>query len=155
MKKIIIAVILSLVMVSLIAVPAVAAPDNAQGSVKVPLIDNPGAQVVIGTVILNTTGSGKLNVLVNLDDTPVMLPWDIGVRIEGFLPPYHVWDVLYTNVQGEDNVQFSIDIPEEALGGEYITVGVDVGFLPPPQPPLPGLPNPIRATTGWVQVPLK
>ena len=155
MKKIIIAVILSLVMVSLIAVPAVAAPDNAEGSVKVPLIDNPGAQVVIGTVILNTTGSGKLNVLVNLDDTPMMYPWDIGVRIQGFLPPFHEWDVLYTNVQGEDNVQFSINIPEGALGGDYITVGVDVGFLPPPIPPDISLPNPIRATTEWVQVPLK
>ena len=155
MKKIIIAVVLTLALISLMGVPAMAASDKANGSVKVDLIDNPGAQVVIGTVILNTTGNGKLNVLVNLDDTPIAFPWDIGVRIQGFLPPYHVWDVLCTNIQGEDNVQFSINIPEGALGGEYITVGIDVGFLPPPTPPIPGLPNPVRATTGWVQVPLK
>jgi len=154
MKKILITLVLCLVLVGIMAAPVMAKSDKANGSVKVDLIDTPGAQIVTGTVILNTTGSGKLNVLVNLDDTYMMVPWDIGVRIQEVgPPPYHEWDVLYTNIQGEGNAQFSMDIPEGALGGEYITVGVDIGFLPPAQYPPP--PPPIRATTGWVQVPLK
>jgi hypothetical protein len=147
MKKLLIALVLCIAMVGVIAGPAMAADNQGKGSVKLDLRDVRGTENVVGSVILNTTASGKLNVLVNLDDPAYTDNWD--VKVFAILPIGGEANVLNTNIQGQGNAKLSIDMPNllialgNLLGGFIFTVKVY------------GNTNKVEAQAGPVWVPFK
>ena len=98
---------------------------------------------VAGSVTLNTTASGYLNVLVNLDDAAELVDYDVRIFIN-YNDQYDFVDSINTNAQGQGNGHFRVPIPASATG-ETIIVAVNLGD--PVPPPVYG--------TGNILVPLK
>jgi hypothetical protein len=156
MKKTIGALLLCLVLVVIMAVPVMATPGKAQGSVKVNLYTavwdgiNPNlknyvpSDTVVGSIIINTTANGKLNVLINIDNQPnledydvriIILEWDPKPPIADPPNPPIFKDILKTNAQGHGNAQITRAIPTTAMG-DMITVQVRIAEqLPSPTGP--------------------
>jgi hypothetical protein len=142
MERILIALALCLILVGVMTVPVMADPDNKQGAIKCDLktapITSPEAKIV-GSVILDTTASGEINILINIDTEPDLEDYDVMVV---YWTPDKIWhkiltaeDVLDTNANGHGNVQLKADIPENYPYQKYVLTV----FLGPSFPsPLPG-----------------
>jgi hypothetical protein len=133
-KKRIISITLAVLMIlslSLATVaPAIAAePETvtSNGSIKVDLLTNVSGlpnQPKVGEVILNTTGSGRLQMLTKVDSVPNLENWDVGV-LWGYVNTEgdEIWewftfiDVLKTNNEGKGNAIVKLDIPADVAGG--------------------------------------
>jgi hypothetical protein len=133
MKKGLIAVSLVLVLAMTFAVPAFA---GGKGAVNVALWNmraNP--DVIVGSVILNTTANGFLIVLINADEGANLEDWDVRITIEGVMT--HFDDVLNTNAQGNGNVMLEVPLAE-SYPGDTVTVNVwmsqDLPAAPSPAP---------------------
>jgi hypothetical protein len=103
---------------------------------------------VLGSVTLNTTASGKLVVVINVDSIPDLEDYDVRVHINNSYKPIFE-DVLSTNAKGQGNAQVKVDV--SSFSGE--TISVDVVLRPHFDPN--GWPC---YTTNWptdVVVPLK
>jgi hypothetical protein len=170
MKKIIIALLLCIAMVGIITAPALATPGSGNGAVKVDLVkvvyyDGTIKPVTItlgqavGSIIFNTTSSGKINILIKVDSAPNLKDYDVRVIFPEYdpLPPINppnppnppiFSDVLNTNAKGHGNVQLKRDIPELATG-DTIKVTVNIAEI------LPSPTGPAYTVVGPVTVPLK
>jgi hypothetical protein len=165
MKKIAILLVLVLT-ICLIASPVSAKGENAKGAVKADIVEllgmNPGPPPqylfgdVVGSVIFNTTASGKLIANVNMDSAPNLEDYDVIVVVwyasptpgsQSFFP---FDDVLDTNAQGEGNALVMVDIDLSLTNGNNIWASVSVRPAPGP-PPLP----PYIMQPPPVEVPLK
>ena len=142
-------------------------PVDTKGAVKADIVEllgmNPGPPPVpilgdtVGSVIFNTTASGKLIANVNMDAAPNLEDYDVIVSVwynppspggQVFIP---FDDVLKTNAKGHGNANVSVDIDLSSTNGNSIWVSVSVRegpTLPPTPPPYIMMPPP-------VEVPLK
>ena len=143
MKKRVISIILAVLIVlslSLATVtPAMAAePEtvSSNGSVKVDLLTNyfdppfgrPDLPKV-GEVILNTTGSDRLQMLTKVDSVPDLENWDVGIlwayintKGEEIWEWFTFIDVLKTNAEGKGNVMVKLDIPDDISGDVMVVL---------------------------------
>jgi hypothetical protein len=164
--------IMVLMLTAILAVsPVYAKGEDAKGAVKVDLVEvlwdygppggppfivSPGD--VVGSAILNTTASGKLNVLVNMDTEPNLEDYDIFVSVfyspPPFVPPSDAigifGDILNTNAQGQGNAQVKVDIdPPQTNSSIWVVVVVRE------QPTVPYTPPDYFNMPPPVEVPLK
>ena len=90
MKKILLLLLVLVLNCCILASPVSAKGDNAKGAVKVDLVEAimisesppiylPVLDNVVGSVILRTTGNGKLIVIVNMDNAPNLSDYDVVV----------------------------------------------------------------------------
>ena len=117
---------------------------------------------IVGKVILNTTASGNLEVLVNMDTEPNLEDYDVIVVVRYYSPPYspppgsppdvyeRFPDILHTDTDGHGNAHVSVGINPPPTDSS-IWVTIRVRELPPPPPP----PTPPRYMTEPVEVSLK
>ena len=161
MKKLIVFSLVLAIMISLVGITVEAKSDNAKGAVKADLTVFYGtgqpAGPVVGSVILNTTASGSLIVVINIDTIPDLEDYDVRVHINRG-PDVHnpiFEDVLSTNAKGNGNAQVKVNLLDETGDPCFTgpTIGVDVvlrsSFSPNTTP---------CYTTNWptdVIVPLK
>jgi hypothetical protein len=112
------------------AAKPVTAPSN--GSVTVDLLTwypifGPGAELgtsalpKVGSVILNTTGNGRLQMLFKIDSVPNLANYDVSILLVdlGIEEHYSLGnfpDVLKTNSTGKGNAMIKMDIPTEFTG---------------------------------------
>ena len=166
MKKLLVSIVVLSLMVSLVASPAYAQGENAKGAVKVDLVEwNSGPEwIVVGSAILNTTASGKLIVVVNVDTEPNLEDYDVIVFARYAPPPYPpppappppidasgvFPDVLDTNARGQGNAQVKVDIgPPQTESSIWVSVTVRQ------QPTDPWTPPEYHIMPLPVEVPLK
>ena len=125
MKKLAALFIVIILAITLIATPVFAAPGNEKGAVKGDwnLVTSTGE--VVGSVIINSTGSGKLNVLVNVDNRPDLVNWDVRVVIKNG-GHFDFVDVLNTNAQGHGNAHVSLNIPSNILNNYEVMNNLEV-----------------------------
>jgi hypothetical protein len=165
MKKIALLLVLVLT-ICLVASPVSAKGENAKGAVKADIVElldmDPGPPRepilgdVVGSVIFNTTASGKLIANVNMDAAPHLEDYDVIVSVwyktpspgEQDIIPFD--DVLNTNAQGQGNALVMVDIDLSLTNGNNIWVSVSIRPAPGP-PPLP----PYIMQPPPVEVPLK
>jgi hypothetical protein len=125
MKKGLIAVILALVLIIVLAIPAFA----GKGAVKVDLwqIHGPTDNQIVGSVVMNTTASGCLIVVVNIDTvpdqgadavTPPLEDYDVRVFIEG--SPTTFDDVFSTNANGQGNATVKVPLGDYGEADEIM-----------------------------------
>ena len=137
MRKILLSLAIALTMVIALAAPATAA---SNGSVKVDLVKvgtGPDWDVV-GSLVINTTESGKLNVEVNVDTEPNLVNYDVVVCVCYRVPPATpdvtsaFQDVLNTNAIGQGNTHVSVDINPPLINDRvWVIVWVSAGSGPP------------------------
>lgn len=138
MKKTLIAISLCLVMVTAFATPAFAA---SKGAVKADMVVHTDsvsqtgmpAGTVVGSVILNTTGTGYLIVVVNLDDaTPIGAEYDSLVWINGTRIIEQVAvDILRVNGRGQATANYKVDLGSvSGIGAEDTSIQVKVVVRP-------------------------
>ena len=140
----------------------------SNGSVKSSLVEvatGPNWNVV-GSLLLNTTPGGKLNVKVNIDTEPNLQDYDIVVSVfySGPPPPptpleppdlFRVFPgVIDTNAQGQGNAKVSLDISPPSTS-DSIWVIVNVRERPSPPPPSPFVQPEYHNLPPPVEVPLK
>lgn len=134
MKKLIALIFVLVLSISLMATPVLGAPGNGNGAVKVDLwqIHGPTPDSVVGSVVMNTTASGELIVVVNIDTVPdqgadnVQPPltgYDVRVWINGV--PTTVSDVLSTNANGQGNATVKVALGDYGAATD-ITVNIVV-----------------------------
>ena len=137
MKKLIVFALVLAIMTSLVAIPVYARSDSARGAVKADLtVYQQGGgdltkDTVVGSVILNTTASGKLIVVINIDAVPNLEDYDVRVHInrgsQNYINPIFE-DVLNTNAKGNGNAQVKVNLLDEngdpLYSGETIRVRV-------------------------------
>jgi hypothetical protein len=138
-------------------------PVDTKGAVKADIVEllgmNPGPPPVpilgdtVGSVIFNTTASGKLIANVNMDAAPNLEDYDVIVSVwyNPPLPGGQVFipfdDVLKTNAKGHGNANVSVDIDLSSTNGNSIWVSVSVRegpTLPPTPPPYIMMPPPVE-----------
>ena len=136
MKKLIVFSLVLAIMTSLVGIPVDAKSDSAKGAVKADLrYYDPAAPVgvdpVVGSVILNTTASGSLIVVINIDTIPDLEDYDVRVHINGVYKPIFV-DVLSTNAKGNGNAKVKVNLLDESGDPRFTgpTIGVDVVLRP-------------------------
>ena len=134
MKKLAVFALVLALAVSLVAVPVYAKSDNAKGAVKADLAEYFGGGSsgdVVGSVILNTTASGMLIVVINMDTIPNLEDYDVRVHINGVYKPIFE-DVLNTNANGNGNAQVKVNLLDENGDPRFTgpTIGVDVVLRP-------------------------
>jgi hypothetical protein len=140
MRKILLSLAIALTMVIALTAPATAA---SNGSVTVALVKmgtGPDWDVV-GSLVLNTTGSGKLNVDVNVDIEPDLADYDVVILVFYRVsqpppaPPDVATvfrDVLNTNTTGQGNAHVSVDInPPPANDCVWVIVLMSAGLGSP------------------------
>jgi len=141
--------------------PTKARSDNARGAVKADLTyydpaAPDGVDPVVGSVILNTTASGSLIVVINMDTIPDLDDYDVRVHItddDGPKVYFTFEDVLSTNRKGNGNAQVKVNLLDE--DGDPLFTGQTIGVDVVLRPSFPGTPC---YTTDWptdVIVPLK
>ena len=144
MKKILLLLLVLVLNCCILASPVSAKGDNAKGAVKVDLVEAimisesppiylPVLDNVVGSVILRTTGNGKLIVIVNMDNAPNLSDYDVVVfwwNSLSYALDTSGGGMLNTNEKGHGNATVKIDlntlIPD---GGDSINVMVYVGDL--------------------------
>ncbi len=163
MKKLIVFSLVLAIMISLVGIPVEAKSDSAKGAVKADLryydpAAPDGVDPVVGSVILNTTASGSLIIVINIDTIPDLEDYDVRVHIiDEYGPKYFFTfeDVLSTNAKGNGNAKVKVNLLDESGNPRFTgpTIGVDVvlrsSFSPNTTP---------CYTTNWpndVIVPLK
>ena len=139
MKKRVIGITLAVLMTLSLCLatvtPAMAAePEtvSSNGSVKVELLTNIGGlpnQPKVGEVILNTTGSDRLQMLTKADSVPDLENWDVGIlwayintKGEEIWEWFTFIDVLKTNAEGKGNVMVKLDIPDDISGDVMVVL---------------------------------
>jgi len=166
MKRIAILLVLVLT-ICLVASPVSAKGENAKGAVKADIVELLGINPeppplylfgdVVGSVIFNTTASGKLIANVNMDAAPNLEDYDV-IVVVWYAPPtpgsqsfFPFDDVLDTNAQGQGNALVMVDIDLSSTNGSNIWASVSVreGPTDPPTPP------PYIMQPPPVEVPLK
>lgn len=163
MKKVIVFSLVLAIMISLVGITVEAKSDSAKGAVKADLTyydpaAPPEVDPVVGSVILNTTASGSLIVVINIDAVPNLEDYDVRVHIiDKYGPKYFFTfkDVLSTNAKGNGNANVKVNLLDENGDPRFTgsTIGVDVVLRPSFDPN--GTPC---YTTNWptdVRVPLK
>jgi len=136
MKKLVLFALVLAIMISLVAIPVYAKSDSAKGAVKADLTyydpaAPDGVDPIVGSVILNTTASGSLIVVINLDTIPDLEDYDVRVHINGVYKPIFE-DVLSTNAKGNGNAQVKVNLLDENGDPRFTgpTIGVDVVLRP-------------------------
>ena len=130
MKKLFILGLVLLMVVVFASTFAIA--QKGKGAVKVDLTErlsgdgatDPGSGPAAGWVIINTTGSGKLQVEVHMYDAPEGT-YDVYVAINP--PPSELVTQLTTNKNGIGNAHFEYEIPEGVVIVEVKVVVKPVG----------------------------
>ena len=149
---IMIALTLSVAMLATSVAPTMAAsPETSKGSVKADLLHfvpsdpwNP-ASPPVGSVIMNTTASRRLQVSVNIDSVPNLEDWDILVMfwdLASLPSPAYLGlalDVLDTNAKGQGNAMTELDIPVQIVGDSIlVAIWVAPDNSQPRNPPYAG-----------------
>lgn len=145
MKRLLVTFALCFVVLGLMAVPAMAAPGDGNGTVKGDLWDYNGVYtppaavdpVVVGWFEVNTTANGLLQVKVNLNSAAEAadltdLPIRVVIRSQGGLIPTQIntnyADAISTNGQGQGNSIIKQDISGLHDDLEYLEVMVFVNL---------------------------
>jgi len=127
MKKVLIAISLTLVLVIALAVPAFAGGKGAVSTDMVIHTDSsaygqPGT--VIGSAILNTTASGCLIVVVNLDDAEPIADYDLRIRVNDVI--CDVVDCLKVNAKGQGTANVKVDLLALDIADDATEIGVTI-----------------------------
>lgn len=138
-KTVLVAVSICLLLVMAFASPALAA---SKGAVKADMVvhtdsgtaDMP-AGTVVGSVVLNTTGSGYLIVVVNLDDASMAgNVYDSLVHINGVkILDQVAEDILRVNKRGQATANYKVDLralPEDLIAADATEISVKVVVRP-------------------------
>lgn len=146
MKKVLLTIILAMLLVAAFATPALA----AEGAVKADMVvhtdsgtDEMPAGTMVGSVILNTTASGWLIVVVNLDDAWMLeddpdtadvdegvydsLVWINGQKVSDQV----ALDVLDVNHNGQATANYKVDLSMvDGIGADDTEIAVNVVVRP-------------------------
>lgn len=105
---------------------------------------------VVGSVILNTTANGKLQLSVDIDSVPNLQDFDVQATIidmEDNWVDLYVWNVIDTNAKGQGHAIVNFDVSDFE---DFVLVMFGVfNYVTPPAPP------DSRVYAGWALVPLK
>jgi hypothetical protein len=104
---------------------------------------------IVGSVILNTTANGKLQLSVDIDSVPNIQDFDVQATIidmEDNWVDLYVWNVLDTNAKGQGHAVANFDVSGFE---DFVLVMFGVFNYVPLGPPDP------RVYAGWALVPLK
>lgn len=132
MKKILLLLTLCLAMVAITVTPVLGAPGSGQGAIKTELYAdyNTATPVVVGSVILNTSASGELIVVVNMDAVADLEGYQVVVsrRAMPCYPKqnYFFPGVLDTNSQGQGNAIVKVTAAELGTFGDATAIPVVV-----------------------------
>ena len=129
MKKTVVALVLCLAMVGLMAVPAVAAPNNGNGASKADIL-RPGDGTVVGFAVFNTNGNGGINVEVAVWNLPEGIYRLMVQAPSGPPPEYLGWLVVGADGEGNAHVQLADLVVEPGVTTIPCTVRINPNANP-------------------------
>ena len=127
MKRLVISLVLSLVLVSIIATPAFAGPQS-DGAVKVDIVPLLEPKNVVGFVIFNTNNNGGINVQISVDglDEGTYRLFVQAPLTDPPYPPEYVDPTFYVDANGKATAHVQINDLDVEEGAEFIICRVGI-----------------------------